>query len=167
MVIGLCCALTRPVPHRLGRRGFVLFAAAGVVMVLVDQHRLQPWAYQMSVAALVLAVAPNRRGLGLLSLLTVSIYLHSGLSKLDHSFLLANGPRLVDAALQAVGLSQKFWSSETRRIAAQLPSLYPLWFIIRSDKHFPVRSSTTIATTTTSGSVLIREIRGICGHCFS
>jgi hypothetical protein len=118
MVAGLCCALAATRDSRVGRAGLITFAIATVGTVLTDQHRLQPWAYQLSVAAVVLACAPGSRGMVLLRILTISLYFHSAVSKLDFSFLDTNGQQLVEAVLEPLGLSLKFGSAEMRRGAA-------------------------------------------------
>jgi hypothetical protein len=118
MVAGLCCALGATRDSRAGRAGLITFAVATIGMVLIDQHRLQPWAYQLVVAAVVLACAPGSRGVLLLRILTISLYFHSALSKLDFSFLETNGQQLVGAVLEPLGLALKFWSAEMRRGAA-------------------------------------------------
>ena len=122
MVAGLCSVLVTSRNSRAGRAGLITFAVATVGMVLVDQHRLQPWTYQLSVAAVVLACAPGSRGVTLLRILTIALYFHSAVSKLDFSFLETNGQQLVGGLLEPFGLSTKFWSAEMRRgMAAVLP----------------------------------------------
>jgi hypothetical protein len=64
-----------------------LFAASMMGMVLVDQHRLQPWAYQFILIAIVLATRDGPQSCFLLRWLTVAIYFWSSLGKFDHVFL--------------------------------------------------------------------------------
>ena len=64
----------------------MVFATASVGLMLLDQHRTQPWAYQLVLVAVVLATASPHHSIRLLRLLTVSIYLHSAISKCDYSF---------------------------------------------------------------------------------
>lgn len=99
-----------------------LFTACGCGLVLLNQQRAQPWMYHFLLLAVVLAEAPTQRIPALLRVLTVSLYFHSGLSKLDLSF--------------CQGLGDAFW--QTGRAVLQLkavnpgpnPNLWPLLFPI-------------------------------------
>lgn len=66
--------------------GLLTFAMSASGLVILNQHRTQPWMYQLILMALVLASAPARQAIPLLRLLTVTIYFYSGLSKLNFSF---------------------------------------------------------------------------------
>ena len=120
MFAGLLCALLSAGKNPKSRAGLILFSAATVGMVMADQHRLQPWAYQLSIAAVVLAFVPGKHALALLRMLTVSLYFHSAVSKLDFSFLETNGQDLVSGLLGTVGLSLEYCSPATRRMAAAM-----------------------------------------------
>ena len=70
--------------HSLRRRAALLLAAAAfIALVLPDQHRFQPWAYEFMLLALCIALVRPCRAIALIRLLVISIYLYSGLSKLD------------------------------------------------------------------------------------
>ncbi len=72
-------------PRRIA--GDVFISALGGLF-LIDQHRLQPWAYQLALIAIVLRFAGSpQRGLVLLRVLTISIYLYSAIGKFDYQFL--------------------------------------------------------------------------------
>ena len=118
MTIGLLlCVLggdARPLP----RTGLSLFTACLAASVLLDQHRLQPWAYQFLIAGAVLCLVPTAYGLRLLRLLVVSIYLWSAVSKLDSAFLESHGQLLLDGLIRAVRLDEWEWSPVTGRAAA-------------------------------------------------
>jgi hypothetical protein len=62
------------------------------ILVAGDQARLQPWVYQYLLEAMVLGFAPPRIQASLARLVIAAIYVHSGLSKLDHAFLHELGP---------------------------------------------------------------------------
>jgi hypothetical protein len=70
------------------RRGGWFAASLGPLTILVvqDQHRFQPWAYQYAVTGLLLTTLRPRTGLRYARWWIVSLYIHSGLSKLDGSF---------------------------------------------------------------------------------
>ncbi len=118
MILSLSIALFAPRRSRLWRGGLVLFALVFASMAIIDQHRLQPWAYEFFLIAVVLAMTPTRRSLVLIRLLVVSIYFHSALSKLDSSFLETNGQQLVSGLLSSVDLTMDWWSPGARRLAA-------------------------------------------------
>ncbi len=61
---------------------------------------------------------PGRDGFALIRLLTVSIYLYSGLSKLDYEFLHTLGQQFVTTLLGFVGASADAWPQPWRLLAA-------------------------------------------------
>lgn len=87
----------------LGIAAPLLFAASATVSILLDQHRLQPWAYQFVLIAVVLAWASQAGCVLWLRVLVIGIYVNSALSKFDASFLQSHGQRLVDALLGVFG----------------------------------------------------------------
>ncbi len=99
-----------------------MFAGAMLISisVLLNQHRFQPWAYQLSLAAIALSLCKDRAALSLLRILAISIYLHSALSKLDASFLTTFGPGLIDELLSVFGINATEWSPRTRGVVAAL-----------------------------------------------
>jgi hypothetical protein len=105
--------------------GWILWVAAAFGLILLDQHRLQPWFYHgLLIAILRLIFGPDRKSrtseydsgnawlsdwhLRLLRLITVSIYLYSAAGKFDSQFLHTVGPQIVDAALQWVGVQLNY-----------------------------------------------------------
>jgi hypothetical protein len=82
--------------RRIGRGSLLVYVAAIACLVLADQHRLQPWVYQLSLLALILAVLPPHEAIAWARLLVVSIYFYSALSKLDWTFFEAGGGQIVD-----------------------------------------------------------------------
>ena len=94
------------------------FAGAGLGLILLDQHRLQPWAWQAVLVALALANCPPPRALALVRLLTLSIYLYSGWSKLDYEFLHTLGQQFIAVPLRIVGANPGDWPDAWRLAAA-------------------------------------------------
>jgi hypothetical protein len=85
--------------------------ATGLAAALVvDQHRLQPWAYQYLLVFGILALAPNERGMRCVRWLVISIYVHSALSKLDAAYLESNGRQLLEALLHSIGIPLRGWN---------------------------------------------------------
>jgi len=102
-------------------RAWRLAMGVGLVLlafeVLGDQNRLQPWASQYGTIGLVLVVFPPATALRLARLHAISLYLYSGLSKLDASFLRELGPTFLEAGLAPLGLSPGDWPAAARTAA--------------------------------------------------
>lgn len=83
-------AVLRGPETRAGRRvvAAVELIAVGLLvrLILADQHRFQPWAYQYIVTTLALATMPAARGLRCARRFLIALYAYSGLSKLDVTF---------------------------------------------------------------------------------
>lgn len=105
---------------RISRAALVSFAAATAALTVLNQHRLQPWAYELVVMAIVLGIASPARAALWLRWLVVSIYFHSALSKLDHSFLHTHGQYLAEGLLNALGGTLRPWPEAARVYAALL-----------------------------------------------
>ncbi len=85
MVAGLIGLLIhRRIPER--RLAATLTACGLALQFIADQHRLQPWAWQFFILALVIALADDRTILGGWRWLVISIYAYSALSKFDYAF---------------------------------------------------------------------------------
>jgi hypothetical protein len=80
-----------------------------LLLVAQDQHRFQPWVYQYAMTCLLLAALPRGEGLRFVRWWFVSLYLHSGLSKLDVSFRDELGPVFLNAGLSRLGLNIANW----------------------------------------------------------
>ncbi len=105
----LCC-------HRVSvGRGFAIaFAVTVTLMVCVDQHRLQPWTYQLFLLAWILSTRSARRELGLSRLLLIGIYFYSAFSKFDYVFLHTLGQQFLSTLLDRVHLSPDAWRPAAR-----------------------------------------------------
>lgn len=93
-------------------RGFVSRLATGGITAalagffVLDQHRLQPWAWQFFLLSILLTLADDvtvRKGW---QWLTISIYFWSAVSKSDYTFFHEQGPVLVEGLKHAIGLHQ-------------------------------------------------------------
>lgn len=109
---------------------------SAVALVALDQQRLQPWTYHLILLTPILAIdwsethinRSDGKWIGwssmtLVVLLTASIYFWSAISKLDVSFAREHGRVFVDALVEAVGLSTRFWSPTARLV---VPLTLPL-----------------------------------------
>jgi hypothetical protein len=117
---GLVLAFVAGSSRRIGRWSLAAFAGALVFLALADQHRLQPWAYQFSLLALVLAVLPAGEGLAWARLLTASIYFYSALSKLDGTFLESGGGQIVAGLLTFLHAGDQLSEFSQRVLASTL-----------------------------------------------
>ena len=105
MLLGLGGMLARP-----GWRSWPLIFAAGFAgAAVLNQVRVQVWAYQFALLALILASCGSngggpRRAVRLCRVLAVGILAHSSLSKLDRAFAEGNGPWLLGGLLSVFGV---------------------------------------------------------------
>ncbi|MCA9110467.1 MAG: hypothetical protein KDA52_10990 [Planctomycetaceae bacterium] len=95
-----------------------ILAGPWMILLVLDQHRLQPWVMQMLMLAAILSVADARTGLRCARLLVISIYIHSALSKIDVAFINSHGQFLLDGLTKSLGVSTEFWSATTKRVLA-------------------------------------------------
>jgi hypothetical protein len=100
---------------------WALASAIGLMSLLVlgDQHRFQPWAYQFQLIGFALAVGPSAGALVFARWSLIALYAHSGLSKLDVSFCDELGRTFLQAGLRPLGFHPDLWS-QTARVAAAL-----------------------------------------------
>ncbi len=103
MALSLVLIFFRPANDKLGPVPAFVFAGAFLLAVLLNQHRLQPWAYEFCILLLVMALLPASRAVWCLRLIVASIYLHSGLSKLDVTFLTSHGEAMISVLTNALG----------------------------------------------------------------
>lgn len=105
---------------RVQRSGVVFVAICSFVLILIDQHRLQPWAYQFLLVALVLGLSDDSTARRNWRWIVVGIYAWSAWSKIDYGFCLSHGPFLLDGLLSSIGVSSgtRFWSASSRYLAS-------------------------------------------------
>lgn len=84
-------------------------AACALALVLDDQHRFQVWLYQWLVCGFAIAAARKPTALGLVRAFHVAVYAHSGLSKLDHSFVTEIGREFLAIIARPLGLDPTAW----------------------------------------------------------
>jgi hypothetical protein len=123
LVGALLVAGVVPQRSRLWQPALLILASTLLAMVVLDQHRLQAWAYQFAIVSVGLATLPKKWAVPWLRLFVVSIYFHSALSKLDYGFLHEHGPLLLSGMVKPFGLSPDDWPE---RITAGLSLLMPV-----------------------------------------
>ncbi len=82
-----------------------------VLLVVGDQHRFQPWAYQYAMVGLLLAGLPPGAGLRYARWCFIALYVHSALSKFDVSFRDEMGALFLATGLRPFGVDPLGWSS--------------------------------------------------------
>lgn len=92
-----------------------LFTSIGCVLLLtlLDQTRLQPWAYQYALMLLVLGFyswqASDQKSnvyiLNISRFIVASIYIYSGLQKINYEFVLATFPWMIEPVARQLSLS--------------------------------------------------------------
>jgi len=90
--------------RRLSKYLSSLLAVSLAGFFILDQHRLQPWAWQFFLLAVLLSVGDEvsaRRGW---QWLVIGIYFWSAVSKLDYTFCHVQGPALLKGLRLAIGL---------------------------------------------------------------
>ncbi len=109
------------------RRSWLAFVASLGVLIILDQHRLQPWAWQLLLMAICWSSAdvgqvfnlPGRFQDGQVEnlphkLLTISIYFWSAMSKFDAGFYASHGQTLVEALFQSVSINAAGWPASVK-----------------------------------------------------
>ncbi|EAQ80732.1 hypothetical protein [Blastopirellula marina] len=113
-------------PQRFASWGGWSVAAWIAASCLLDQHRFQPWAYQLIFTAIVLATCEAKLALRLLRILVISIYFYSAASKLNAPFMTDLGQTFLDVPLGWFG-AREAWSDTARQTATLL---FPLGELI-------------------------------------
>ena len=87
-------------------------------MFVLDQHRLQPWAYQSMIYATLFASLPWPIARRWMTLLAISVYVYSGLGKLDYQFAHTVGQELIGVAARPFGGLPESISGQMRSVVA-------------------------------------------------
>ncbi|MFI4876163.1 MAG: hypothetical protein ACIALR_12520 [Blastopirellula sp. JB062] len=113
-------------PKRLSTTAAWSVAACISASCLLDQHRFQPWAYQLIFTAIILATCEAKLAIRLLRVIVISIYVYSALSKFNAPFMNELGQNFLDVPLRWFGASAAL-AEETRPWATLL---FPLGELI-------------------------------------
>jgi hypothetical protein len=120
LVLGLIAVVLSPVRCR---RCWWLVAGSLLACFLIDQHRLQPWAYQSAIYAPAFAVMDQRQWRRWLIPLAASVYLYSAAGKLDLQFAHTVGQDFLAAVVRPLGGVPESWSLSSRaRLAMWFPA---------------------------------------------
>lgn len=126
VTLGLCTAALTFLA--MGKSGGMAKAAAMAVavtlliLVLMDQHRLQPWAVHIALGLLFAEFAHPTRRIDYLRWFTASIYVYSALGKFDAQFLYTVGQDFIGTLLSQLGWDIRLLPNPARYwLAASLP----------------------------------------------
>jgi hypothetical protein len=107
---------------RLHQSSVVAILVFGIALVLLNQHRLQAWFYQLLIYCGVFLLSNSSQQLLWLRRIVLSIYVYSALGKLDFEFAHTTGQELLGAAFRTMGLTISDWSAVDRiTLALGLP----------------------------------------------
>lgn len=121
--------------------GSTIVLGCGLGLVALNQHRLQPWFYQLLIFYAIFLWAGRSRSasttsvhfptsitsltpLAALKAIVLSIYFYSAIGKFDFEFLHTVGQNFLDAVLSAANVDISTWSWSTRLwMAGLLPTI--------------------------------------------
>lgn len=109
---------------------FLLIMVIGALATLIglDQHRLQPWAYELGIVAVVwTGFQSDAKRLTWMRWILVSIYCYSALGKFDFEFLHTVGQQMLGALLRILG-SDTMQLTESVRVA--IAATFPLYELL-------------------------------------
>ncbi|MEZ6138249.1 MAG: hypothetical protein R3C53_25480 [Pirellulaceae bacterium] len=128
-----------------------LILPCGLALLCLNQHRLQPWFYQLLLLASVFTMRSEQRQLWWARVLIVSIYAFSAVGKFDFEFLHTVGQQFLDALVGAFGGEATKWSLPTRLTTAGLMPSFELllaaalWITMGRGISRKLRAGTAIA----------------------
>jgi hypothetical protein len=102
----LVAALVVTFGPRTRRLGWVCFAAAWAASAALDQHRVQVWAWHLSLCGLVIATSTPRDAIRRLQWLTIGIYGWSAFSRVDIAFVRGLGARIAEGLALGLGFDR-------------------------------------------------------------
>lgn len=100
--------------HRYAHRASAVLVVALALLFLIDQHRLQPWAYEFAIIGFVMAACRPRLACWWLRVMTISIYVFSALGKFDFEFTHTTGQQFLNTLLSLVGWESIAWVEAMR-----------------------------------------------------
>lgn len=92
---------------------WLMLAGSVIGLVSLNQHRLQPWAYQFLVFALLFGMASPLTALRSMRWIVVSVYFYSALSKFDYQFTHTVGQQMFTTLADLAGIDTSRWSEAT------------------------------------------------------
>ena len=124
------------VPSRSRWLWWIVAAMLGGLFLL-DQHRLQPWAYQSCIYALIFATMQPATARGWILPLAASVYIYSALGKFDYQFVHTVGIEFLETAGKPFGGLPDNLDLDT---ASYLAHLFPITELLAGLFLFPRRT---------------------------
>lgn len=125
--------------ERAARYAALFYAVMFGLLVILDQHRLQPWGVHIAFCLLIATAFEGRRQLSWLIVFTASIYIYSALSKFDAQFLhtvgqdfLAGLLRIWPGGYAELSETSRFWLAACFPIGELICGLGLWWNATRS-----------------------------------
>ncbi|KAA5547218.1 hypothetical protein FYK55_02110 [Roseiconus nitratireducens] len=102
-VLGLLIALLAATTWPRSRLAWAATAIGLITAIAMDQQRLQPWAYQSLLYAMLFATRPWRSARPWVMAIAVSVYFYSSAGKIDFQFVHTVGKDMVQAFARPLG----------------------------------------------------------------
>src|SRR5690606_24474577 len=102
LLLGGLAGVLRGTP-RVTPVAWLCVLTSGLLLVALNQHRLQPWLYQLLFFGLIIVLSEPQRARSLLIAIVVSVYVYSALGKFDAEFLHTVGQQFWSGMLQILG----------------------------------------------------------------
>jgi uncharacterized membrane protein YphA (DoxX/SURF4 family) len=110
-------------PQRF-QRCWWLVTGSLCVSFVIDQHRLQPWAYQLAIYGVLFGGLPWQQTRRLLILLMASVYIYSAVGKFDYQFIHSVGQEFLQAIAKPVGgVPEQIGPATSAQLALLFPAL--------------------------------------------
>ena len=100
-------------PNSLNRIAALCTTVGWILLIVLNQHRLQPWGVQIICFIALASFCDGRAAVARMRQLVVSIYIFSGLAKLDFQFAHTVGQDFLHAGLSLVGLGSAIPDAHT------------------------------------------------------
>ena len=113
LLIGLLVLALNSRPRAV-QAGCVAVLLSLLLLCSLDQHRFQPWAYELWLFCGVWLVCGDQFRLKLMRWLLISVYFYSAIGKLDYEFLHTVGQQMLAIVVQGVGVDLKDFSPSIR-----------------------------------------------------
>ncbi|MGB7328166.1 MAG: hypothetical protein WBD31_25040, partial [Rubripirellula sp.] len=104
------------------RTGWIVVVVGLVVSFALDQHRMQPWAYQLAIYALMFASLDPTRLRRWIIPMAASVYIYSAMGKFDFQFAHTVGQDFLAAVARPIGVNLDAVNETTR---ARLAMVFP------------------------------------------
>ena len=88
--------------RRFYRLSPTMFSVGAIGLMLWNQHRIQPWLYQMAMLSLVCSFVCSRTWLAFARWQLISVYAFSAWSKIDYTFVHTLGQQFLDSLVSPI-----------------------------------------------------------------